>query len=210
MFIWKKKNPPRAELLLCLAAGDTNTETFFVENTFQEAVKFVCGLFEPPCRTVGWPLEGGQGIVLLQNRLDEKKKTFMKFTFCLWRHNWDQSEKQRQKTVSLFLSICLSSASLTMIPVSGPWGPSNCSLNLGACSCWPLTTCCWQIVPSVLVYYCTFSCFSQHNKCIKEQWNGATNKDSTTADRVDGWSTAREKFDPKSIMILHLCVCVCM
>lgn len=61
---------------------------------------------------------------------------------------------------------------------------------------------------SVLVHYCTFSCFSQHIKCIKDQWNSATNKDSTTADRVDGWSTAREKFDPLCIMFLCVSACV--
>lgn len=65
-----------------------------------------------------------------------------------------------------------------------------------------LTTCCRQIVFLVLVHYCTFFCISQNIKCIKEQLNSATNKDSTTADRVDGWSTAREKFDPLCIMLL--------
>lgn len=65
------------------------------------------------------------------------------------------------------------------------------------------TTCCRQIVLLVLVHYCTFFfCFSQNIKCIKDQLNSATNKDSTTADRVDGWSTAREKFDPLCIMLL--------
>lgn len=107
MFIWKKKNPPRAELLLCLAAGDTNTETFFVKNTFQEAVKFVCGLFEPPCRTVGWPLEGGQGIVLLQNRLDEKKKDFHEVYFLFvkaqLRPKWE-TETENGFIISFYLS----------------------------------------------------------------------------------------------------------
>lgn len=46
---------------------------------------------------------------------------------------------------------------------------------------------------SVAAHYCTFSCLSQHIKCIKDRRNSATNKASTTADRVDGWSAARER-----------------
>jgi len=83
-------------------------------------------------------------------------------------------------------------------------------LSFLSLSSWPLTTCCRQIVLSVLVHYCTFSRSSQHIKRIKDQRNSATNKDSTTADRVDGWSTARDKFDPLCIMFLCVCVCVCV
>ena len=92
--------------------------------------------------------------------------------------------------------------------MSGPGGPLAILCTPGPGFPWLLTTCCRQIVLSVLVHYCTFSCFSQHIKCIKDQWNSATNKDSTTADRVDGWSTAREEFDPLCIMFLCVSVCV--
>lgn len=86
-----------------------------------------------------------------------------------------------------------------------PGGLLAVLLTPGSGSLRLLTTCCRQIVLSVLVHYCTFCCFSQHIKCIKDQWNSATNKDSTTADRVDGWSSARGKFDP--LCIMFLCVC---
>lgn len=70
-----------------------------------------------------------------------------------------------------------------------------------------LTTCCRQTVLLVPVHHCTFFSLSQNIKCIKEQWNSATNKDSTTADRVEGWASAREKFDPLC-MLLWVSVCV--
>ena len=94
------------------------------------------------------------------------------------------------------------------IPMSGLWGVTHSSLYSGACPPWLLTTCCRQIVPYVPAHYCTFSCFSQHSKCIKAHWNGATNKDSTTADWVDGWATAKEKFDPLCTMFPCVSVCV--
>lgn len=99
--------------------------------------------------------------------------------------------------------------SIPSLPVSGPRGPLAVLCTPGPGFLWLLTTCCRQIVLSVLVHYCTFSFFSQHIKCIKDQSNSATNKDSTTADRVDGWSTAREKFDPLCIMFLCVSVCAC-
>lgn len=71
-----------------------------------------------------------------------------------------------------------------------------------------LKTCCRQTVLLVPVHHCTLFSLSQNIKCIKEQWNSATNKASTTADRVDGWSLAREKFDPLC-MLLWVSVCVC-
>lgn len=115
-------------------------------------------------------------------------------------------------TPSLLLFIHLSSPAPSIYPIHPcvrPLGAIRCALYSRAQGfLWLLTTCCRQIVLSVLVHYCTFSCFSQHIKCIKDQWNSATNKDSTTADRVDGWSTAREKFDPLCIMFLCVSACV--
>lgn len=109
-----------------------------------------------------------------------------------------KSERQEQTLLSALSifhpsSVHLVHSSLCQAP-RGPSGP--------LAALWLLTTCCRQIVLSPLVHYCTSSCFSQHIKCIKAQWNSATNKDSTTADRVDGWSAAREGFD----LCAHVCV----
>lgn len=118
------------------------------------------------------------------------------FHFCL-----PELRESNTEPPSTHLSKRLSFTRLS-VPVSGPEGPHTGLCALGPGFLWLLTTCCRQIVLLVLVHYCTFSCFSQNIKCIKDQWNSATNKDSTTADRVDGWSEAREKFDPLCIMLL--------
>lgn len=162
--------------------------SFFLEKTLQKAEKFNFSLLS---EAVSCPHGGGQCIILLR-RAWMKEKT-LSWGFALIWISWKEQE-----------SGSLSSASFQPSFISYSPHPSHPSLSRApqATRCSPcagpgflllLRTCCWQIVLSVAAHYCTFSCLSQHIKCIKDEWNSATNKASTTADRVDGWSPARER-----------------
>ena len=154
-----------------MAPGGTNTDSLFVGNRFQGAAKSVCGLFSLLCEGVSCPLEGGQCIVLLQKRMGERKKQSLSWGFAfIWVSL--NLKKVRDRDMDCVYP-CLHPSfilcpSIPSLPVSGPRGPLAVLCTPGPGFLWLLTTCCRQIVLSVLVHYCTFSCFSQHIKCIKD------------------------------------------
>lgn len=140
-------------------------------------------------------LRGGQHIVLQQKgQMKEQADTFMRFCFQLRESGLETHSALVSTKLSFTLPVHLPHLSLSDLGSGTSW-----SLCSGAQLDNMLQTDC-PLGSSSLLYF--FFCFSQNIKCIKDQLNSATNKDSTTADRVDGWSTAREKFDPLCIMLL--------
>lgn len=186
MFIWKKQSS--RELVLCLGpARFKRWESNSGKTHFKRLWNLI---FFPPllCEAVSCPRVGGQ--VFFPSLFFHKCGWKEKHNRPLWFELAGASDGRRRFPFSgshLFSSL---SAHLShpCVRSRGHWLLARYSravfLRL-------LTTCCWQIVLSVLVHYCTFSCLGQHIKRIKDRWNSATNKGSTTADRVDGWSQAR-------------------
>lgn len=200
MFIWEKQSG--REPLLCLAHGGTNSEGLFLSKTLQKAVKFSFSLLS---EAVSCPHRGGQCTVLL-GRAWMKEKT-LSWGFAIIWMSLKEEDSGTLSSASFHPSFNSYSPHPAHPSLSGAPKATRCSPCAGPVFLLLPRTCCWQIALSVAAHYCTFSCLSQHIKCIKEWWNSATNKASTTADRVDGWSPARERVWS---LVYNVPACVCV